>query len=547
MEVSRSRSSHSNLFQSQSIMGFMKLSRNVKMRNSSSIFGGLCGQTARRFLSDYSPCGWRASLRFAGSKQCEALLFNLGVNARVRDIQQAPSVLVDWKKYSCRVTALSWTAQRPSFSKNTSVLPCLLQKRATLLPASSREPKRWAVADLGDAASALYTETRAPLVQLISRKCPQGSRLLHNGSSSPNCDPSGDARNSNDDLPALGSGSYSLFDRTTSSDPFINCSVKSVKDALQRRVSSTGNAKNFIRTIDDTENDEKCFLESHQREAEASTNKTARGRRQRMKDGLFDAIADSDLANLVPDNLSIQQLLYVLGRACTLANPRHEDSTSTRSLLPPGQWQAFFNSLRRRAHELGPIEITRAFQTLAYSKNVMHSGSQGVGRTAESASLAEEWRLAGGERSLAFEELQRHIAEHVHLLQGDCLSRVVYASLKGGFPENTGFIEFVCEEGEKRTMISRSHSVFLACFISITSNGKSGVDNILPYYPRLERPVLVAISPCGQSCSCWTVTKATALARVSSLQVEHVFKGRRTGIHCQNRAAPCEEPCLPPS
>lgn len=250
------------------------------------------------------------------------------------------------------------------------------------------------------------------------------------------------------------------------SDMFVEFSVESIRDALRRR-ESRPNVKHSDEML------QHCQLTATERGghgavlgdlagAAAAAIATDRRRAKRKRSALFAAIPDTELGSVIPDDLSTQQLLYALGRACCLAmatrnNPWHPgNGTSAVVPIPYEQWNALFKSLRRRIHELNPLEITRACQALAYAKKMMDSMSLGIGsdfkHAVETASQCAGWRLAQAECCATFAEMQRHVATHVHQLRGDCLSRVFYASLKGGFPENAGFIEFACAEGGHRSL-----------------------------------------------------------------------------------------------
>ena len=183
-----------------------------------------------------------------------------------------------------------------------------------------------------------------------------------------------------------------------------------------------------------------------------------RRRRKRQQRLMFKAIDDSNLGEVQPDEANIQQVLYILGRACFLSSASinrspYEEAALNSGVctLQPEQWKALFKTIKERINEMDPLEITRASQGLAYAKKAMDSASKSLNtqaaHTPEVPIHPNAWLSAQDECNAAFEEIQRHVATNVHLFKGDCLSRIFYASLKGGFKENAGFIEFACSEG----------------------------------------------------------------------------------------------------
>ncbi|KAL8428031.1 hypothetical protein Efla_006937 [Eimeria flavescens] len=240
--------------------------------------------------------------------------------------------------------------------------------------------------------------------------------------------------------PAFRDGSYPVTDKATGSDIFVEYSIESVRKALQMKAARTGVSQT------DTLLDDLGFQESN-------NETTRRRRKQPSPNGLFEALPDTELARVNPDDLSIQQLLYVLGRASVLANSTRSSCGSDKQPglcgfpLSADKWLALFRSLRRRIHELEPLEITRACQALAYAKNLMtRAPSLYPNVTNGTVAHRSDRSVAEAECCAAFEDMQRVVATHVHRLHGDCLTRIFYASIKGDFPENAGFIEFACAE-----------------------------------------------------------------------------------------------------
>lgn len=238
------------------------------------------------------------------------------------------------------------------------------------------------------------------------------------------------------------------------SEMFVEFSVESVREALKRKAPGASLPPS-LRQSDCRSGDDVSDIPEDASEEDAVLI-TNRSRRKRNRDRLFEHMPDSALAKITPDDLDVQQLLYALGRTYFLTTSAkceagcHAEEASPAVSIPPEQWRALVKSLRGRIHELGPLEITRACQSLAYVKKFFDSqlvkNDFDPKEDSEATSNRHNWMSAQAECCAAFEEMQVHIATHVHLLHGDCLSRVFYASLKGGFPEKAGFTEFICAE-----------------------------------------------------------------------------------------------------
>ncbi|KAL8272168.1 hypothetical protein Esti_003896 [Eimeria stiedai] len=254
--------------------------------------------------------------------------------------------------------------------------------------------------------------------------------------------------------------SYAVKDESTGSDIFVEFSVESVRQALRKKAARGGGAYRLDEFLEERGHESRGG-ESSSKERKTSTSPTAR-RKRRIRVDAFEALPDEQFANLIPDELSIQQLLYVLGRASVLANPTKngwiftEPSAVDHLLLPPDKWAALFETLHSRIDQLEPLEITRACQALAYSMQAINRAAS----DSDAASSSGCWKAAQTACSEAFEKLQRATATRIHELHGDCLSRVFYASLKGGFPENAGFVEFACAEVVGRLDSLRPWHVF---------------------------------------------------------------------------------------
>ncbi|CDJ39650.1 hypothetical protein, conserved [Eimeria tenella] len=257
---------------------------------------------------------------------------------------------------------------------------------------------------------------------------------------------------------AAADGSYPVTDGSPGSGLFVEYSVESVREALKRR-----RARKAVESSEKFEENSAARPARPAAASAADSAAAARRRKKRQKRPIFKAISDSDLVQIEPSELSSQQLLYLLGRACFLESSASSERCGTAEsaagpAVAPAQWQAIFRSIRRRISEMDVLEITRACQGLAYAKKLLDraataarsqtpdAADAATAAAAAAAARRTQWQPALDECCAAFEEVQRQVAKQVHQLQGDCLSRVFYASLKGGFRENGGFVEFVCDE-----------------------------------------------------------------------------------------------------
>lgn len=240
-------------------------------------------------------------------------------------------------------------------------------------------------------------------------------------------------------------GSYAVPNSNPYDQAYMEFTVDSVQ-AASRRCSS--------RILFD-----KDHTDQHNRNSR-SASKEVRRRLPHSQNQLFEAIPDDELGKLKPDKLTAQQLLYALGRGCMLSDSKRRGKMGRRARkgqnhntgeiaptsgtpLAPRQWQLMFLNLQKRISDLTPIELSRACQTLAY----VYLGILKQSGVATKAPGRDEWLATMEECNLTFSYLQRHIAMHANEFQGDCLSRIFYATIKGGFSDANGFVEFLCTEG----------------------------------------------------------------------------------------------------
>ncbi|XP_026192179.1 uncharacterized protein LOC34619377 [Cyclospora cayetanensis] len=304
---------------------------------------------------------------------------------------------------------------------------------------------------------------------------------------------------SNDADEPAADGAYPVADGSEGAGMFVEYSVESVREALRRKNRSSEARKTAAATSQSSAlGTGYCVQKGNMRAGTCAVGNAETTRKdKRRRKTLFQSMEDAELAVVTPDDLSTQQLLYVLGRACILAsapmNHLAGNEDSDVRILPPEQWRALFRSLRRRILELDPMEITRACQGLAYANRIIDAVSRrhatGCAFASEREAVGEGsgWWVAKAECGAAFAELQRHVATHIHLLHGDCLSRVIYATLKGGFHESVGFVEFVCSEVLSRLNSLRPWHVFRIFQSSVSSAENVGQDFIVSLAQHLVK------------------------------------------------------------